>query len=310
MEETYKIPLENPYSICEEDEQKIAKYAKELESSNLVEDIKFREIAKSKEAIQEILRVILNEDDLIVLESIEQKNITESIFHGVILDCLCKLSTGELINIEMQIELRNAPVKRMRYNQSAMTIAHSPKDKFFDYNKIPNIISIMFCEFDIFGLCEPIYEIKRIINESKVVSYNGVREIYVNLTAETSENKLKELFNILTKINYFNKHLFPSLTETKKKNNDLKGGDRVMSGLTREIYLDGYASGEKRGEERGEARGEARGKEIGILEGKAEGILTGMKELLVEMYNNNMVTKEYAAEKLNITEEEFLKLIK
>ena len=79
-----------------------------------------------------------------------------------------------------------------------------------------------------------------------------------------------------------------------------------MSGLTREIYLDGYATGEKRGEERGEARG----KEIGILEGKAEGILTGMKELLVEMYNNNMVTKEYAAEKLNITEEEFLKLIK
>lgn len=30
---------------------------------------------------------------------------------------------------------------------------------------------------------------------------------------------------------------------------DLKGGDRIMSGLTREIYLDGYASGEKRGEE-------------------------------------------------------------
>ena len=306
MEETYKIPLENPYSICEEDEQKIAKYAKELESSNLVEDIKFREIAKSKEAIQEILRVILNEDDLIVLESIEQKNITESIFHGVILDCLCKLSTGELTNIEMQTEFRNAPVKRMRYNQSAMTIAHSPKDKYFDYNKIPNIISIMICEFDVFGLSEPIYEIKRIVNESKVISCNGVREIYVNLTAKTNNDKLKELFNILTKLNYFNKQLFPSLTETKKKYNDLKGGDRIMSGLTREIYLDGYASGEKRGEERG--------KEIGILEGKAkgkaEGLLEGMKELLVEMYNNNIVTKEYAAEKLNITEEEFLKLIK
>ena len=298
MKETNYFPLGEASSIREEDERKIARYAKELESSNLVEDIKFREIAKSKEAIQEILRVILDEDDLIVLESIEQKNITESIFHGVILDCLCKLSTGELTNIEMQIEFKNAPVKRMRYNQSAMTIAHSPKDKYFDYNKIPNIISIMFCEFDIFGLREPIYEIKRIVNGSDVICENGVREIYVNLTAETSKNKLKELFNILTKLDYFNKQLFPNLTETKKKYNDLKGGDRIMSGLTREIYLDGYASGEERG------------KEIGILEGKAEGILAGMKELLIEMYNNNMVTKEYAANKLNISEEEFLKLIK
>ena len=310
MKETNYFPLEKSSSIREEDEKKIARYAKELESSNLVEDIKFREIAKSKEAIQEILRVILDEDDLIVLESIEQKNITESIFHGVILDCLCKLSTGELTNIEMQIEFKNAPVKRMRYNQSAMTIAHSPKDKYFDYNKIPNIISIMFCEFDIFGLREPIYEIKRIVNGSGVICENGVREIYVNLTAETRENKLKELFNILKKIDYMNKQLFPNLTETKKKYNNLKGGDRIMSGLTREIYLDGYASGEKRGEERGEARG----KEIGLLEGKAEGkaegIFAGMKELLIEMYNNNMVTKEYAANKLNISEEEFLKLIK
>ena len=298
MKETNYFPLGEASSIREEDERKIARYAKELESSNLVEDIKFREIAKSKEAIQEILRVILDEDDLIVLESIEQKNITESIFHGVILDCLCKLSTGELTNIEMQIEFKNAPVKRMRYNQSAMTIAHSPKDKYFDYNKIPNIISIMFCEFDIFGLREPIYEIKRIVNGSDVICENGVREIYVNLTAETRENKLKELFNILKKIDYMNKQLFPNLTETKKKYNDLKGGDRIMSGLTREIYLDGYASGEERG------------KEIGILEGKAEGILAGMKELLIEMYNNNMVTKEYAANKLNISEEEFLKLTK
>ena len=67
-----------------------------------------------------------------------------------------------------------------------------------------------------------------------------------------------------------------------------------MSGLTREIYLDGY--------ETGEMRGEARGKEIGML--------AGMKELLIEMYNNNMVTKEYAANKLNITEEEFLEFVK
>lgn len=269
----------------DEDEKKIEKYAKELEKSNLVEDIKFREIAKSKEAIQEILRVILDEDDLIVLRSIEQKDITESIFHGVILDCLCKLSTGEFVNIEMQIAFKNAPIKRMRYNQSAMTIAHSPKDKYFDYAKIPNIITIMFCEFDIFGLQEPFYEIKRKINDTEVISNNGVREIYINLIADVKKDKLKELFNILTKLDYMNEQLFPKLTATKKKYNNIKGGDKVMSGLTREIYLDGYASGEKRGE------------------------IEGMRELLIDLYNQNIVSKEYASSKLNISEKEFLELV-
>ena len=224
MDFTNKIPLGRS-SLIYEDEKKIAEYAKRLESSNLVEDIKFREIAKSKEAIQEILRVILDEENLIVLESIEQKDITESIFHGVILDCLCRLSTGELVNIEMQIAFKSAPVKRMRYNQSAMTIAHSPKDKYFDYEKIPSIISIMFCSFDIFGLKEPIYEIKRIVNDTKVISNNGVREIYVNLTADVKNGKLNELFNILTKLDHTNRQMFPRLTETKIKYSNLKGGE-------------------------------------------------------------------------------------
>ena len=83
-----------------------------------------------------------------------------------------RIKTGELVNIEMQIAFKNAPVKRMRYNQSAMTIAHSPKNKYFDYEKIPSIISIMFCEFDIFGLNNPIYEIKRHVNDTDIVSDN------------------------------------------------------------------------------------------------------------------------------------------
>ena len=159
-----------------------------------------------------------------------------------------------------------------------------------DERKIASIISIMFCSFDIFGLEEPIYEIKRIVNETKVVSDNGVREIYVNLTADVKSDKLKELFNILTKLDHTNKKLFPKLTETKIKYSGLKGGNKKMSGLTREIYIDGYETGEKRGE--------------------AKGIIEGMKGLLIELYNKNIITKEYAAEKLNITSEEFLELVK
>ena len=283
------IPLKNssPSVLLEDDEKKIAEYTVKLEKANLVEDIKFREIAKSKEAIQEILRVILEDDDLTVLESIEQKNVSESIFHGVVLDCLCRLSTGELTNIEMQIENKNAPVKRMRYNQSAMTIAHSPKDKFFDYDKIPNIITIMFCEFDLFKMNEPIYEIKRIINDTNVISLNGVREIYVNLKAKAKNEKMGALFEILTKLNYTNEQLFPKLTETKVKYANIeKGENKNMSGLTREIYLDGYASGEKRGEE--------------------EGIL----KAYIDMVKDKILSIADAAKRLGMPEDKFAELVK
>ncbi|MBO6119618.1 MAG: hypothetical protein J6P02_04070, partial [Lachnospiraceae bacterium] len=78
---------------------------------------------------------------------------------------------------------------------------------------------------------------------------------------------------------------FPKITELKTKYSKLNNiGGKSMSGLTREIFLDGLETGEKRGEQK------------------------GITELLVEQYNNNMVTKEYAAKKLNITEEEFLEL--
>ena len=293
-----RIPLEKSSFTNEEDERKIAEYAKRLESSSLVEDIKFREIAKSKEAIQEILRVILDEDNLIVLKSIEQKDITESIFHGVILDCLCKLSTGELVNIEMQIAFKNAPVKRMRYNQSAMTIAHSPKDKYFDYDKIPSIISIMFCEFDIFELKEPIYEVKRKVNNTEVESNNGVREIYVNLTSKVENGMLKELFSILTELDYMNKQAFPKLTETKIKYNNLKGGDRIMSGLTREIYIDGYETGEKRG------------KAEGIEAGKAEGVAEGILKAYIDMVKDKLISITDAAKRVGMPEDKFAALVK
>ena len=81
-------------NISKEDERKIAAYTEKVKYADLVEDIKFREIAKSNEAVQEKLRVVLEDDKLIVVRSIEQKNISESVFHGVILDCECELKLG------------------------------------------------------------------------------------------------------------------------------------------------------------------------------------------------------------------------
>lgn len=272
-------------------DKKLLKYLKKIETANLVEDIKFREVAKSKEAIEEILRVILQDDNLEVIKCVDQKSLNKSIFHGVILDCECVLSTKEIVNVEMQVDLKDDPVYRMRYNQSALTIAYSPKSNQFNYSELPKIISIMVCKFDLFKKGKPIYEVKRNVEDCDVIADNGIRELYVNLTSkEVKETKLKDLFKMFTDYDYENEVEFPKLTEKKKEiNGKLKGG-YPMTGISREIFMDGKA--------------------VGIAEGKAEGFIIGMQELLIEQYSKNMITKEYAAQKLNMTEDEFLKLIK
>ncbi len=79
-----------------------------------------------------------------------------------------------------------------------------------------------------------------------------------------------------------NKHESPKLTETKIKYNSLKGGDRIMSGLTREIYLDGRESG------------------------KAEGIL----KAYIDMVKDKLISIAEAAKRVGMPEDEFAALVK
>ena len=44
------------------------------------------------------------------------------------------------------------------------------KSRQFKYSKTPKLILIMFCEFDLFLKCEPIYEIIRYVKRKKLIA--------------------------------------------------------------------------------------------------------------------------------------------
>ena len=294
-------------------EKRIREFAKRFEEASLIEDLKFREIAKSKEAVEEILRTILNDDNLKVIKTIEQKNLSEAIYHGVILDCECILSTNEIVNIEVQVAFNDNPVYRMRYNQSALTISHSPKSKSFKYSEIPKIISVMICDFDLFKLDEPIYEINRFVNNTNIKSNNGIREIYINLKSSKVKDKLKLLFKVLTDVSFIDENNFPNLSNklesfaisnipihktnkgiiSNKKPIYQKGGIKMLNGLTKEFY--------------------EVAKNDGINQGIEQGLEQGLdvsRKLIMELLNQNIITEEIVMEKLNITKEELEELKK
>ena len=129
-----------------------------------------------------------------MIEAIKQKEEDIPVFHGVRLDCRCRLKSRKLVNIEVQLSLADDPERRLRFNEAMLTIENSPKSKRFKYKDIPDVILIMFCDFDLFKKGKAIYEIDRVVRGTKVVADNGVREIYVNTTAKTKDKRLKSLF--------------------------------------------------------------------------------------------------------------------
>ena len=268
-------------------EERLKKYNKKFKVSTLMDDMKFRMVCESKGAIEEILRVILKDDMLVVVESIKQKTEDMPMFHGVILDCRCRLKTGEYVDIEVQISLDDDPVKRTRYNASMLTVEHSPKSKRFKYKNIPTVILIIFCNFDLFKKGKAIYEIERIVKGTKVKSDNGVREIYVNITAKTADKKLKSLFKIMSTINDIDDKTFPKLSKKKLEVNDLYiGGDKNMAGLDLMMYKDG------------------------VKDGRAEGIQQGSIKAILNMFKKGLIKITDAASELGVSEKEFMKLAK
>ena len=303
MEDNINLHQTNDLNTYESvDKKLIDKYNRLFKKATLMDDHKFRKVCESKDAIEEILQTILKDNKLKVVEVIKQSSEGSPVFHGVILDCKCRLKTKEIVNIEVQVALDDNPVYRMRYNGSVLTVENSPKAKKFKYNEIPKLILIMFCEFDLFKKGKPIYEIIRYVKDTSIISDNGIREVYVNLKAKASDKKLQSLFNIMMTVDDVDEKSFPVLSKKKEEINDLYiGGDQNMAGLDLVMYKDGLRIGKK--------AGKIEGIEEGMQKGIQKGILQGKIDTIVDLYKKNLITIDYASAELGMTEKEFIKLV-
>ena len=82
-----------------------------------------------------------------------------------------------------------------------------------------------------------------------------------------------------------------------------------------DVILESYEhdliqQGMQQGMQKGMQQGMQQGMQKGIQQGMQQGIQQGMQRLLIDLYKQNMISREYAANKLNMTVEEFLMLAK
>ena len=146
--------------------------------------------------------------------------------------------------------------RRVRYNGSLLTAnIVDPGDKF---QNIPDVCMVYIAKLDIFGDDLNIYHVKRIIDETKKLVFNGYEEIYVNAVCSNRNNDIGQLMQVFVDDNAYNEK-FPVTSSLKNRLKNSEEEVEKMSSIIERFY----------GDELKEAREEA----------KKEGKIEGMKEM-------------------------------
>ena len=249
-------------------DKKFEKYAKLL---NPIDDLMFCKMAEHKEFCEEILRVILEDDGLTVIESIPQwqgKNLTG---RSVVLDAKCVTGDGRHINIEVQKSDDDNHLKRARYNAAVLTTNISETGKKFEF--IPDVCIVFISKFDIFDGGLPLYHIDKVVRETGQVIEDGLTEIFVN-TINYDGSKPARLMKLFTENDAYSNDEFPITSELKSILKSSEGGSRAMNEILEKLISDEKRESEKRGEKRG--------REEGIMLGKEEGAKIIAKTMIEE----------------------------
>jgi len=254
------------------DKKNFEKYAKLL---NPIDDLMFCKMAEHKDFCEEILRVILEDDRLTVLEAIPQwqgKNLTG---RSVVLDAKCVTGDGRQINIEVQKADDDNHLKRARYNAAVLTTNISETGKRFEF--IPDVCIVFISKFDIFDSGLPLYHIDKVVRETGQVIEDGLTEIFVN-TVNYDGSKPSRLMKLFTENDAYSNDEFPVTSELKSRLKSSEGGSRAMNEILEKLISDEKRESEKRGREEGIMLG----KEEGMMLGKEEGAKMIAKTMIEE----------------------------
>ena len=217
-----------------------AKIVRDYYKNNLTlfTDRIFREVATNKDFVTEILRVFLEDEKLEIIELIPQRDISIYNQRRVILDVYCKLSSGKVVNVEVENDTygeKHNHQKRVRY-YGAMIDAKNllPND---DFSKLQDLYMIYLTLRDFIGQKKTIYHVERQIIETKSYLDNGYHEIYINAEVD-DKSSIAEVMKVLSTTDYVNKN-FKTITKMKEEKLMPVEVERAMEGLKEEYRLEG-----------------------------------------------------------------------
>ena len=131
------------------------------------------------EPTERMLRIILDRDDITVTGVHTQKRFVNLLYHEVVLDIEAVTDSGDMMDVEVQRDSREAIPRRARYILTMMD--SKALDKGIDYSELKDSYVIFITETDVIGMGWPVYRAEwKLTNAANIPFDIGSHIIYVN----------------------------------------------------------------------------------------------------------------------------------
>ncbi len=174
-------------------QQKTMKYQK----INLSEFTLFLSVMQNREAYENVLSIILNEQDLVLEEvKVERVVLNEKGKKAIRLDAWARDSKDRQINTEMQNDTDSDDIqKRARFYQGLMDTPVLKSGKRTKYRDLPATIIIFITQEDVFGKDLALYTFREHCEEiPELKLQDGTTKLFLNMK---SKNGRPELISLL-----------------------------------------------------------------------------------------------------------------
>ena len=217
-----------------------------------IDDTFFEVLADDIGVCQEMLRIILEDEKLIVKDVIVQSSERNLYGRSVRLDALCILGNGKKCNVEVQRSNKDHHLKRVRFNASSITVRDSQTGEKFE--KTIDLIVVYISEFDIFKRGRVIYHVDSVIRETQEKVDDGLERVFVN-TAVKDGTTISEYMDCFLQKEIDNAK-FPKLTNRvhylKHEEGGVNAVCEIMRKYSEEVAEKAYQQGEEAGKEIGQ----------------------------------------------------------
>ncbi len=187
----------------------------------------------------------MDDRKLEVIKVTPQRTIT-SLHREVVLDVLCKLGSGENVNIEVQKGNNNDDIRRTRFHLSSITSNITPKGT--EFRDVPNVTIIYISEYDVLNNNQAVTmcEMCELVGKKYVPIGDGARIYYANTVVHDNTDK-SELLALLLKDSAFESDKFPRLSNAVRYFKEDKKGVQNMCTIVEEyankVKLEGKLEG-------------------------------------------------------------------
>ncbi|MDO4921590.1 MAG: Rpn family recombination-promoting nuclease/putative transposase [Phascolarctobacterium sp.] len=223
-----------------------------IKTMNLFHNTFISVVFKDEGACLHLIRVLMNNPTLKIIQFRSQNNIPQLISHGAQLDVIAEDENGKIYEIEIQRLEEVAPARRMRFYASV--IDSELLRKGVNYNQLPEVYLFYITREDIWAQGQTIYEVRQILSSANCnLPYdNGLHTIFIN--AEINDgSKIAQLMQYFktAKAGDFSQGALSDYINLLKSP---EGGRKIMDEFMKEFAEYYHDAGYKEGESRGEAQ--------------------------------------------------------